>query len=75
MTQKEHNDRILAAELAHRVTPLTPQRCTTGVRRQFLLDPPLTEPAYYNGVPYRLVWRSLGVGVHELRLERYKENT
>jgi len=50
--KKEHADRMLAAELAQRVTPLSPQRCTTGVRRQFLLDPPVTDPFYYEGTPY-----------------------
>ena len=63
-------DKRKSEELMMKLTPYTPQRCTIGVRRQFMLN--VAEPLFYNGIGYRVIWKNLGVGVHEARLEEIK---
>jgi hypothetical protein len=67
----------IASEVKRVQTSLTPNtkvRVVTAVKRSFLLNTN-DELCFYGGLPYKIVWKSLGAGVHEARLELWKEKT
>ena len=65
--------RVLQAvkELQTRLTPTTTVRATSKVARQFILS--ACYPYFYNGIPYRIKRRNLGLGVYEFSLEACKD--
>lgn len=56
-------------ELKEDLSPTNPVRCVTKVLRNFLLN--TKDPHMWEGMPYHVVTKSLGAGVHEVKLKPY----